>query len=162
MQNDINGSYFVFIPHFKDAMVACVFRETMLGRHVKPANGRKRKRAAWPSLPHLLGQTRKREPGKGGGRRRVGAEGKAKTGKERRGERGVRLDWDPPWSRCRSCPLPSPRPPRSWPSPPRWTFSGCRLAPSSGGLGTSPGAGLYFFRPSKINHPEAAGLQNAQ
>lgn len=44
-----------------------VFWETMLGRHVKPGNGRKGKRAAWPPQPHLLGQTRKQETGKGGG-----------------------------------------------------------------------------------------------
>lgn len=66
MEKDIKGSHFVIILHFKDAVVACVFPETMLGRHVKPGSGRKRKRAAWPSLPHLLGQTRKQEPGKGG------------------------------------------------------------------------------------------------
>lgn len=41
--------------------------ETMLGRHVKPGNGRKRKRAVWPPLTHLLGNTRKQETGKGGG-----------------------------------------------------------------------------------------------
>lgn len=39
----------------------------MLGRHVKPGNGRKRKRAVWPPLTHLLGNTRKQETGKEGG-----------------------------------------------------------------------------------------------
>lgn len=41
--------------------------ETMLGRHEKPGNGRKRKRAVWPPLPHLLGDTGNRETGRGGG-----------------------------------------------------------------------------------------------
>lgn len=41
--------------------------ETMLGRHVKPGNGRKRKRAVWPPLPHLLGDTVNQETGRGVG-----------------------------------------------------------------------------------------------
>lgn len=44
--------------------------ETMQGRHIKAGNGRKRKRAVWPPLPHLLGDTRRRE--RGGGIWRVG------------------------------------------------------------------------------------------
>lgn len=40
--------------------------ETMLGRRVKPGNGRKRKRAVWPPLPQLLGDTGNRETGKEG------------------------------------------------------------------------------------------------
>lgn len=91
MEEEINGSYSVLILHFKEAIVACVFPETMLGRHVKPGTGRKRKGAAWPSLPHLLGQTRKQEPGKGGGLRRVSAEGKVKTMKEGRDMRRRKL-----------------------------------------------------------------------
>lgn len=43
--------------------------ETMLGRHVKPGNGRKRKRAVWPPLPHLLGDTGKQETGREGGKK---------------------------------------------------------------------------------------------
>lgn len=56
----------------------------MLGRHVKPGNGRKRKRAVWPPLPHLLGDTGNQETGREGGEegrvvggtRRVSAEEK--------------------------------------------------------------------------------------
>lgn len=40
--------------------------ETMLGRHLKPGNGRKGKRAVWPPLPHLLGDTGNQETGRGG------------------------------------------------------------------------------------------------
>lgn len=47
--------------------VFCGFWETMLGRHVKPGNGRKRKRAVWPPLPHLLGDTGNQETGREGG-----------------------------------------------------------------------------------------------
>lgn len=43
-----------------------VVGETMLGRHVQPGNGRKRKRAVWPPLLHLLGDTGNQEMGRRG------------------------------------------------------------------------------------------------
>lgn len=49
-------------------MVFLLVWETMLGRHVKPGNGRKRKRAVWPPLPHRLGDTGKQETGREGGK----------------------------------------------------------------------------------------------
>lgn len=57
----------IFVSHYyKVAIAGCLSEvwETMIGRHVKPRNGRKRKRAVWTPLPHLLGDTRKRETGR--------------------------------------------------------------------------------------------------
>ena len=61
--------------------------ETMLGRHVKPGNGRRRKRAACPPLPHLLGGYG--EPGDGEGR--WDKQGRNGGNDKRRGGRGVWL-----------------------------------------------------------------------
>lgn len=58
---------FVIVCCFIIKTGALVVWETMLGRHEKPGNGRKRKRAVWPPLPHLLGDTGNRETGRGGG-----------------------------------------------------------------------------------------------
>lgn len=72
-KSDINGPRCVwfFSPLLdlkeQSPVVLSALCETMLGRHVKPGNGRKRKRAVWPPLTHLLGNTRKQETGKGGG-----------------------------------------------------------------------------------------------
>lgn len=41
--------------------------ETMQGRHIKTGNVRKRKRAVWPPLPHLQGDTGGPGEGKGMG-----------------------------------------------------------------------------------------------
>lgn len=78
-----------FFPYFKEAGArgVTVVWETMLGRHVtfKPGNGRKRKRAVWPPLSHLLGDTGSQETGRGvGGLWRVSREEKVENVKGER------------------------------------------------------------------------------
>lgn len=69
LENDVNVS--CFFLYFKEAGAGgvTVVWETMLGRHVtfKPGNGRKRKRAVWPPLSHLLRDTGSQETGRGVG-----------------------------------------------------------------------------------------------